>query len=83
MVPVREEDSRTVMGHVGADTPTVKLLIRPHFRPGRCRQPQADKSIQGTKPVRDRVTPAVIDTSPAPKPNRRLRYSQSSLGGIP
>jgi hypothetical protein len=59
------------MGHAGADTPTVKLLIRPHFRPGRCRQPRKDRSIQGTKPVRDGVTSAVIDTSPAPKPNRR------------
>ena len=67
------------MGHVGADTPTVKLLIRPHFRLGRRRQPQADKSTKGTKPVRARVTRTVIDTSPAPKPNRRLRYSQSGL----
>ena len=67
------------MGHVGADTPTVKLLIRPHFRPGRCRRPLVDKSMKGTKPVIPGVTPTVIDTSPAPKPNRRSRYSQSAL----
>ena len=71
------------MGHVGADTPAVKLLIRPHFRPGRCRQPLVDKSIQGMKPVRARVTPTIIDTSPAPKPNRRLRYSQSGVTRSP
>jgi len=67
------------MGHVGADTPTVKLLIRPHFRPGRCRRPLVDKSMKGTRPVIPGVTPTVIDTSPAPKPNRRSRYSQSPL----
>ena len=59
------------MGHVGAGTPAVKLLIRPHFRPGRCRQLQADKSMKGTRPVIPGVTPTVVDTSPAPKPNRR------------